>query len=239
MSTLGEIMDAEFGDAILGAMSDEELMGLLERAPMAAKKRLVKKAKTSASASAMSSAPLPYNSRSEFQRRIAQLPPDIQSGLRNKGLQAVDAAYYLCKDISNAKSVKMLKDDDNKVVGICNVSSAKLEKGNVFLLHGITLLSGVAAGTESISEVSYGVLPAALRNGEFELRANGTTLFYGVSNEVFDTTNSDRKKGYYQLDNPKIIRDQQAIEFNVEWAVPAAAKTFMKVILHGTSVIKN
>jgi hypothetical protein len=40
------------------------------------------------------------------------------------------------------------------------------------------------------------------------------------------------------LDNPKIIRDQQSIELNLEWAANAPENTFLKVILRGTAVIK-
>jgi hypothetical protein len=42
----------------------------------------------------------------------------------------------------------------------------------------------------------------------------------------------------FVLDNPKIIRDQQSIEFNLEWAANAPANSFLKVILRGTAVIK-
>ena len=42
----------------------------------------------------------------------------------------------------------------------------------------------------------------------------------------------------FVLDNPKIIRDQQSIEFNLEWAANAPENSFLKVILRGTAVIK-
>ncbi len=237
MTELGNVLDSEFSDELLGAMSDEELQGMLERAPIGQKRRLVKRVKRSVQQT--SAATIPNNSRGELQRRISQLPADIQQGLRNRHLQAVDAAFYLCKDISGQKSIKMLKDDDNKVVGICNISRGKLEKGNIFLLNGIILLSGIAAVGETAGDVNYDVLPAGLRNGEFELRANGTTLFSNIACEVFQTTGTHYQKGFYRLDNPKIIRDQQNIEFNVEWASPAKAQTYMKLVLLGTSVMKN
>lgn len=237
MSDLGNVLDSEFSNELLGAMPDEELAGLLEAAPPAQKRRLVKRIKTASQQA--SAANTPNNSRGELQKRMNQLPPAIQNGLRSHHLQAVDSAFYLCKDISGQKSIKMLMDDDNKVVGVGNVSSGKLEKDNVFLLNAIILLSGVAAAGETAGQVNYDVLPAELRNGEFELRANGTTLFAGISNEVFQTTGKQCQKGFYQLDNPKLIMDQQTIEFNVQWAVPAKTQTYMKLVLIGTSVSKN
>jgi len=44
--------------------------------------------------------------------------------------------------------------------------------------------------------------------------------------------------GHYRLDNPKLIKDQQTIEFNLEWGANAPASTFVKAILRGTVIIK-
>jgi hypothetical protein len=42
----------------------------------------------------------------------------------------------------------------------------------------------------------------------------------------------------FVLDNPKIIRDQQSIELNIEWSANAPQNTYLKAILRGTAVIK-
>jgi hypothetical protein len=78
-----------------------------------------------------------------------------------------------------------------------------------------------------------------VRNGEFEFKANGTVLVPNTSNEVFNTDGKNITKGLYVLDNPKLIKDQQPIEFNIEWGTNAAADTCMKAVLWGTSVIKS
>jgi hypothetical protein len=176
------------------------------------------------------------DSRSEFERRIFMLPKEIQEGLANKTLQAVDAAYYVTKSVSNNKIIKVLKDDDTKVVAVSNISGGKLEKGNVMLLSGIILLASV--GVAKVEDAKFDILPDVIRNGEFEFKANGTTLVPITSCEVFNTTGTTRQKGYYKLDNPKIIFDQQAMELNIEWGANAPADTFIKAMLVGTAVIK-
>ena len=177
-------------------------------------------------------------SRAEFEKRISMLPKEIQVGLANQSLQAVDTAYYVVKTISGSKVIKMFKDDDNKVVGSSNISSGKLEKGNYFLLYGLQLLGGVGDNNESPGSVNYDVVPDYMRNGEFEFKANGTVLIPNTSCEVFQTTGKDTFKGLWVLDNPKIIRDQQSIELNIEWSANAPQNSYLKAILRGTAVIK-
>jgi hypothetical protein len=177
-------------------------------------------------------------SRAEFEKRISMLPKEIQLGLANQSLQAVDTAYYVVKTISGSKVIKMFKDDDNKVVGSSNISSGKLEKGNYFLLYGLQLLGGVGDNNDSPGSVNYDVVPDYMRNGEFEFKANGTVLVPNTSCEVFQTTGKDTFKGLWILDNPKIIRDQQSIELNIEWSANAPQNSYLKAILRGTAVIK-
>jgi hypothetical protein len=177
-------------------------------------------------------------SRAEFEKRISMLPKEIQVGLANQSLQAVDTAYYVVKTISGSKVIKMFKDDDNKVVGSSNISSGKLEKGNYFLFYGLQLLGGVGDNNDSPGSVNYDVVPDYMRNGEFEFKANGTVLVPNTSCEVFQTTGKDTFKGLWVLDNPKIIRDQQSIELNIEWSANAPQNSYLKAILRGTAVIK-
>ena len=233
MMTLGEITQSEF--QLLGAVSDEELLMALEGASPQAKKTFSKAIR--AFAKQRNQAPS-RGSRGELEKRLHMLPKEIQEGLARQTLQAVDAAYYVVKDISGSKVQKLLKDDDNKVVGLSNISSAKLEKGNMFLLNGLTLLAGTAGDGETAMDVNFTVIPDYLRNGEFEFIANGATLIQNASNEMFNTTGQVIPVGHYRLDNPKLIKDQQTIEFNLEWGSNAPASTFVKAILRGTVIIK-
>lgn len=235
MLTLGQIVTSDYN--LLGAISEDELLGALERAPLAERKQFVRRVQNQ-TRQTVAAGGAPLNSRGEFEKRLHWLPKEIQQGLANKTLQAVDAAFYVTKNISGTKVIKMFKDDDNKIVGQCNISSAKLEKGNILLLAGIILLSGIALPGQTAANVDYNIIPDFIRNGEFEFKANGTTLIPSTSCDVFNTMNMTVRKGLLTMDNPKVILDQQAIELNIEWGVNAAPDTYMKAILIGTSVTK-
>jgi hypothetical protein len=234
MFTLGEIEQSEHN--LLGAINEDDFLEALDAAPMPAKKKFFRKMQMQ---SRIQTATASSRSRAEFEKRIHMLPSDIQKGLASQSLQAVDTALYVVKSIAGSKVIKMFKDDDNKVVGLSNISSGKLEKGNFFLLYGMQLLAGVAEGTKTAPEVPFNIIPEYVRNGEFEFKANGTVLVPNTSNEVFFTEGKDIFKGLYVLDNPKVIKDQQSIEFNLEWGSNAPEKSYLKVILRGTSVIKS
>ena len=233
MLTLGQIENSEYN--LLGAMSEDDFLQALELSGPNDKKKLFRKMQNQSRAVSTATG---SRSRAEFEKRISLLPKEIQQGLASQSLQAVDTAYYVVKTISGSKVVKMFKDDDNKVVGTSNISSGKLEKGNYFLLYGIQLLGGVGDSADSAGTVNYDVVPDYVRNGEFEFKANGTVLIPNTSCEVFQTEGKDIFKGLFVLDNPKIIRDQQSIEFNVEWSANAPSNSYLKAILRGTAVIK-
>jgi len=233
MLTLGQIENSEYN--LLGAMSEDDFLQALELSGPNDKKKLFRKMQNQSRAVSTATG---SRSRAEFEKRISLLPKEIQQGLASQNLQAVDTAYYVVKTISGSKVIKMFKDDDNKVVGTSNISSGKLEKGNYFLLYGIQLLGGVGDSADSAGTVNYDVIPDYVRNGEFEFKANGTVLIPNTSCEVFQTEGKDIFKGLFVLDNPKIIRDQQSIEFNVEWSANAPSNSYLKAILRGTAVIK-
>ena len=233
MLTLGQIENSEYN--LLGAMSEDDFLQALELSGPNDKKKLFRKMQNQSRAVSTATG---SRSRAEFEKRISLLPKEIQQGLASQSLQAVDTAYYVVKTISGSKVIKMFKDDDNKVVGTSNISSGKLEKGNYFLLYGIQLLGGVGDSADSAGTVNYDVIPDYVRNGEFEFKANGTVLIPNTSCEVFQTEGRDIFKGLFVLDNPKIIRDQQSIEFNVEWSANAPSNSYLKAILRGTAVIK-
>src|ERR1035437_3431725 len=180
MMTLGQITNSEYD--LMGAMTDDDLLGALERASTTERKAFVKRIKGGKGGASATSGR--SDSRAEFEKRVYMLPKEIQEGLANKTLQAVDAAYYITKSVSNAKIIKMLKDDDTKIVAVSNVSGGKLEKGNVMLLSGIILLASV--GVPKVEDAKFDLLPDNIRNGEFEFKANGTTLIPISSCEVFN-----------------------------------------------------
>jgi hypothetical protein len=200
MFTLGEIEQSEHN--LLGAISEDDFLEALDTAPPQAKKKFFKKMQMQ---SRVQTTATSSRSRAEFEKRIHLLPTEIQKGLASQSLQAVDTVIYVVKSVAGSKVVKMFKDDDNKVVGISNISSGKLEKGNFFLLYGVQLMAGIAEANETAADVNFNIIPDYVRNGEFEFKANGTVLVPNTSNEAFFTEGRDVFKGLYILDNPKVI----------------------------------
>jgi hypothetical protein len=233
MFTLPEIERSEHN--LLGALNENDFLESLQKASESDKKKMFKSMQAQ---SRMHTIKTSSRSRAEFEKRIHLLPVEVQKGLAAQTLQAVDVIMYTVKAVSSNKVIKMFKDDDNKVVGLSNISSGKLEKGNFFLLYGVQLMCGIAEGTETAGDVNFTQIPDFIRNGEFEFKANGTVLVPSTSNEAFLTEGRDMFRGMYLLDNPKVIKDQQPIEFNIEWYSNAPDKTYLKATLHGTVVIK-
>jgi hypothetical protein len=231
------LFDSEYDDSLVLAGLDsveeqEELLGRLFRNP-AKRKKFARKVfhrrpqvvgKTT--------------SRDDIQRRFSQLPKDTRKGLLGRQKQLVDTALYITKEVSNDKMCKIFLDDDTKTVGKSNISGGKLEKGNFFMLKGIQLLYGVAGDNEDYNDVNFTYLPDFIRNGEFEFVANGSILIPSMSLEVFNTQGMERRLGYFELVNPKMIETQQPMDFEIEWGKNAPANSFMKAVLYGTSVAK-
>ena len=233
------LFDSEYDDSMVLTGLDsieeqEELLGRIWRNPR--KRRKLTKKVFAPQAKPVASGQT--TSRDDFQRRFKQLPADTRKSLLNRQKQLVDTAIYIVKDVSGNKIVKMLQDDDNKVIAKSNISGGKLEKGNFFTLKGIQLLYGVAADLEDYKDVNFGILPDFIRNGEFEFVANGSILIPSMSLEVFNTTGMNMRNGYFELVNPKMIETQQPMDFEIEWGANAPAKAYVKAVLYGTSVAK-
>ena len=232
------IFDSEYDDSLTltgleSVEEQEELLGRIWRNPRS-RRRLTRKMFNTQKATGGGRP----TSRDDFQRRFSQLPTETRKSLLHRKKQLVDTALYIVKEVSGNKIVKLLQDDDNKVIGKSNISGGKLEKGNFFTLKGIQLLYGVAGQDEDHNQVNFGVLPDFLRNGEFEFVANGSILVPSMSLEVFNTTGMERRMGYFEMVNPKMIETQQPMDFEIEWGSNAPDRSYLKAVFHGTSVAK-
>lgn len=228
--SLGAI--AESDTNLLGAMNDQEFLNAVESAAPQDKVKLFRRMKGASSTSS--------GSRREFEKRIGLLPKDVQAGLANQSLQITDTFLYVVKQLDASKNIKMFRDDDNKVIGYSNISSAKLEKGNFFLLHGLRVMYGISdPGVTDPYGVNFDIVPDFIRNGEFEFKANGATIIPVTSCEAFNTKGCTRMvQNTFVLDNPKMLRDQQVFELNMEWGKPAPERSWMKAVLIGSSLVK-
>lgn len=161
-------------------------------------------------------------SRAEMEKFFKQLPKHVKGELLKGGVRLADFTIYSTKLITS-KTIKMFEPQDDKEVGVRNISNAKLPKNMVFLVSGIYLLTGKSAdlddpeANKAINFRSVSSIPA-LCNGEFSLKANKKQIIpENQSIRRFATDNDTTVPvGYYKLDNPRLIRDEELIEFTVE-----------------------
>lgn len=177
------------------------------------------------------------SSRDEAMMRIGMLPKEIRDGLAAKRLQLADTVFYVVKAAGAATTLKMITNADLKAVGISNLPNGKLDKDNYFLLTHVRLMSGVSA--VSAQAAAFGVPEKAIVNGQVEFKVGTKYLLpneFGLS--VFETTNkTDVLEGMFRLASPKWIEPQQQLEFNMDMSKACEADTWVRVELHGSSVI--
>lgn len=184
-------------------------------------------------------------SRGEMEKFFKQLPKHVKQGLIKGTIRLSDMTIYSTKLISS-KTIKMFEPQDDKEVGVRNIANAKLPKNSTFLVSGIFLLVGVADSptgvitSENIKAINFKSISTvpAIANGEFSLKANKRQIIpENQSNRRFVTDNDHTVQwGYYKLDNPRLIRDEEAIELVVELGTQfgIANDTYLWAGLDGT-----
>ena len=80
-------------------------------------------------------------SRAEMEKFFKQMPKHVKQELLRGGVRLSDYTIYSTKRITS-KTIKMFEPQDDKEVGVRNISNAKLPKNSVFLVSGIYLLTG-------------------------------------------------------------------------------------------------
>lgn len=161
-------------------------------------------------------------SRAEMEKFFKQLPEHVKQELVKGTLRLADWTVYSIKQIKS-KTIKMFEPQDDKEVGVRNISNAKLPKNTTLLVSGIILLTGASTNltdpeaNKAINFKSISTVPS-IANGEFSLKANKKQIVpENQSNRRFITDNDHSVQwGYYKLDNPRLIRDEEVIELTVE-----------------------
>lgn len=210
---------------------DGELLGALRRM------NPIQRAKT---VSKLTNTPASKGSRAEMEKFFGELPPHIKEGLVRGELRLADSTIYSIKPVTS-KTIKMFETQDDKEIGLRNVSNAKLPKNQAFLVSGIFLLAGTSADAskDKIIATEFKALESynAIANGEFSLKSNKKQIVPETANIVFKTTgNKNVPIGYYKLANPRLIHDDILIEMTIELGsmdgIPA--NTYIYAALHGT-----
>lgn len=219
-------LDGE-NDELLG-----EVMGALKRMNPLKRARTIQKLTTPAIAS--------RGSRAEMEKHFAELPKHIQEGLRKGELRLADTIIYSVKT-ANSKTIKMFETQDDKEIGLRNISNAKLPKNQAFLVSGIILLAGVSADAtkDKIMATNFTGLEGfpAIASGETNLKSNKKQIMPETSNYAFKTAaNHLLPVGYYKLANPRLIQDDVLIELTIELGTMdgIAGNTQIWAGLHGT-----
>lgn len=231
------IENSEFNNigALLGLDANdisEELLGALRRMPPIRRQMAVNKLTTP-----------PMNSkgsRAEMEKYFRELPKHIKDELAKGNLRLADTMVYSIKPVTS-KTIKMFETQDDKEIGIRNISNAKLPKNQVLLVSGIVLLAGVAADNtkDSIMSAIYSQIEdfPAIAGGESNLKANKKVILPETSNNIFKTAGlTIMPVGYYKLSNPRLIHDDIQIEYTIELGSTKgiADNTHVFVGLHGT-----
>ena len=234
LGILDGVEDYNNAGALLGldAVDQDELLGALKRMnPIQRMKTLNKLA-----------APTPASkgSRAEMEKHFNELPQHIKDGLLKGDLRLADTIIYSIKPV-NSKTVKMFETQDDKEVGLRNISNAKLPKNQALLVSGIFLLAGIPADLtkDKVIGTNYGALEdfAAIANGEFSLKGNKKIIMPETVNTIFKTKSMNSVPlGYYKLANPRMIHDDILIEATIDLGSMEGLdpKTHLYVGLHGT-----
>lgn len=220
--------------ALLGieGIDDGELLGALRRMNPIQRQRTVNKMANTGAPS--------RGSRAEMERFFGELPTHIRESLVKGELRLADSTIYSIKPVGS-KTIKMFETQDDKEIGLRNISNAKLPKNQAFLVSGIYLLAGTSADAtkDKIIATEYKGLENfhAIANGEFSLKSNKKQIVPETSNAVFKTGNNHQLPiGYYKLANPRLIHDDILIELIIELGSTEGipANTYIFAGLHGT-----
>lgn len=220
--------------ALLGleGVDDGELLGALRKMNPVQRLRMVSKLSNTGSPS--------KGSRAEMEKFFGELPVHIKEALVKGELRLADSIIYSIKPVTS-KTIKLFETQDDKEIGLRNISNSKLPKNQAFLVSGIILLAGVAADAskDKVIATSYKGLEdfPAIANGEFNLKSNKKQYVPETSNAVFKTgSNRNVPLGYYKLANPRLIHDDVLIEMTVELGTMEGIpqNTYIYAAMHGT-----
>jgi len=237
--TINQLLKTEYSNAgeLFGlGETSPELMGYLSSLDAVTRGRVLSKIQKKNIPS--------QGSRAEMEKFFSELPSHIREQLASGKLRLADHMIYSIKPVNGAKTVKIFESQDVKEIGLRNISNAKLPKNMALLVSGVYLLQGVAASLaiDDVKQTTFNTLNAVgpLANGEIKLKANKKQLISDISNRIFITDDFNlRHRGYYKLDNPRLIHDDVEIEFEVELGTVTGLNpnTVLYVALEGTATI--
>lgn len=243
---LGELLNEEAIDLDISGVSEQDLDNIIDEVAGLGRANRARRTFVRKTARAMKSerggakviSTSNLTGKAEMEKRFKQLPDDIQQGILQGRLQLTDKALYKITNASGKSTVELMENADTKTIGLTNIDGRKLDADNYFLLLGIQLLSG--AYTVTPSDAAFDVPEKQILNGEFSLEVGNKIVIPRMSSAVFNTTGrTDLPKGFYKLDNPKLIKPQTEIVPELRTAAAISASTAVKLVFWGVSIEKN
>jgi hypothetical protein len=158
-------------------------------------------------------------SRAEMEKYEHLLPEHVKREIKKGKLHYADSIIYSIKPI-DSRTIKMFLPQDDKEIGLRNISNGKLQKNQCLLVSGIWCLCTTTYSGSTKDDLlgsafmEPDILPP-LVNGEFSLKANQDYIVHEAPCMVFRNA-FPSAVGYYKLDNPRLIIDQVPIEFTIE-----------------------
>ena len=174
--------------------------------------------------------------RKQALERVSKMGRSVQKALVTGKAQISDMVYYSCAEVTG-KYCELISEAVSKKLGLTNIDNGKLGKDKEFVLSAIK----IAYDAKNIDGKYADPIPSEAYNGEWELELNGKKVFDDMPVSVFaDGTigyNVNKPYAFYALNNPKHIRPQTTIEFNIK--TPQDLSGYFKVFLIGTTVKPN
>jgi len=174
--------------------------------------------------------------RRQALERVSKMGRTVQKALVTGKAQISDMVYYSCAEVSG-KHCELISEAVSKKLGLTNIDNGKLGKDKEFVLSAVK----IAYDRNTIDGKYADPIPSEAYNGEWELELNGKKVFDDMPVSVFaDGTigyNVNKPYGFYALNNPKHIKPQTTIEFNIK--TPQDISGYFKVFLIGTTVKPN
>lgn len=171
--------------------------------------------------------------RKQFIERVNQLPKTIQNDLKTEKAMVQDSPFYATAQIHGTRT-ELIKLSTPEQLGITNIDNGKLGKDQYLTVSGIKLQYDRSSINGSFTDQ----FPIELINGEWELVLNRKKVFSHQQIRSFDDGyfgyDTNKAKGLYLLNHPKLIHPQTPIEFNINTA--GEVQGFVRVSFEGTVV---
>lgn len=166
--------------------------------------------------------------------KIDQLPQELAEGLANKSMRVMDFTAFSAKAATGATQVSMFATDDTKIKGLRNVANAKLDQWTI--VYGIQILSGVNA---TLGATAFAAPAADVLNGEYMFSC-GTSVFfdYQPTSNFGNATSSPLRPGYFPLANPVVLKKDDTLKFELNFAAALALNTNLKLALYCGQIVK-